>query len=89
MTIATTRAPERRGATISVTALVVTDRRSSSGAMEVRKVSNSSTTTEAELSGPVHPGEILMEDLIGGFGLRPERRALREEFAGINPLVVE
>lgn len=32
-------------------------------------MSNSSTTTEAELIEPIHPGEILMEDFIEGSGI--------------------
>ena len=33
----------------------------------MRMVSSSSTTAEADLIEPIHPGEILMEDLIEGF----------------------
>lgn len=32
-------------------------------------MSNSSTTTEANLIDPIHPGEILIEDFIEGFGI--------------------
>ena len=32
-------------------------------------MSNSSITTEASLTEPIHPGEILMEDFIEGFGI--------------------
>ncbi|MBP2413502.1 addiction module HigA family antidote [Arthrobacter stackebrandtii] len=32
-------------------------------------MSNSSTTTESDLIEPIHPGEILMEDFIEGFGI--------------------
>jgi addiction module HigA family antidote len=48
----------------------------SSGEREVRTVSNSSTTTEADLIEPIHPGEILMEDFIEGFGITQNRLAV-------------
>ena len=32
-------------------------------------MSNSSTITEGDLIRPIHPGEILMEDFIEGFGI--------------------
>jgi addiction module HigA family antidote len=44
--------------------------------MEVRKMSNSSTTTEAALIEPIHPGEILMEDFIEGFGITQNKLAV-------------
>ncbi|MFT3889078.1 MAG: HigA family addiction module antitoxin [Arachnia sp.] len=39
-------------------------------------MSNSSTTTEADLIEPIHPGEILMEDFIGGFGITQNKLAV-------------
>lgn len=39
-------------------------------------MSNSSTTTETELIEPIHPGEILMEDFIEGFGITQNRLAV-------------
>ena len=39
-------------------------------------MSNSSTTTEADLIGPIHPGEILMEDFIEGFGITQNKLAV-------------
>ncbi|MFC6705473.1 HigA family addiction module antitoxin [Flexivirga alba] len=39
-------------------------------------MSNSSTTTEADLIEPVHPGEILMEDFIEGFGITQNKLAV-------------
>ena len=39
-------------------------------------MSNSSTTTEADLIQPIHPGEILMEDFIEGFGITQNRLAV-------------
>ena len=39
-------------------------------------MSNSSTTTEADLIEPIHPGEILMEDFIEGFGITQNRLAV-------------
>src|SRR5690625_2877775 len=44
--------------------------------MEAQKMSNSSTTTEADLIEPIHPGEILMEDFIGGFGISQNKLAV-------------
>ena len=44
--------------------------------MEVQKMSNSSTTTEADLIQPIHPGEILMEDFIEGFGITQNKLAV-------------
>lgn len=40
-----------------------------SAEMEVRNMSNSSTSTEVDLIEPIHPGEILIEDFIEGFGI--------------------
>ncbi|MFT3714487.1 MAG: HigA family addiction module antitoxin [Gordonia sp. (in: high G+C Gram-positive bacteria)] len=42
--------------------------------MEVLKMSNSSTITERW--DPVHPGEILMEDFIEGFGITQNKLAV-------------
>lgn len=39
-------------------------------------MSNSSTTTEADLIEPLHPGEILMEDFIDGFGITQKKLAV-------------
>lgn len=39
-------------------------------------MSNSSTTTETELIEPIHPGEILMEDFINGFGITQNKLAV-------------
>jgi addiction module HigA family antidote len=39
-------------------------------------MSNSSTTTEADLIEPIHPGEILMEDFIDGFGITQNKLAV-------------
>lgn len=44
--------------------------------MEVQKMSNSSTITEADLIEPIHPGEILMEDFIEGFGITQNKLAV-------------
>lgn len=44
--------------------------------MGVPKVSNSLTTTEADTIEPIHPGEILMEDFIEGFGITQNRLAV-------------
>lgn len=44
--------------------------------MEARKVSNSSTSTEGDLIEPIHPGEILMEDFIEGFGITQNKLAV-------------
>ena len=42
----------------------------------MRKISNSSTTTEADLIEPIHPGEVLMEDLIDGVGITQNKLAV-------------
>ena len=39
-------------------------------------MSNSSTTTEIDLIEPIHPGEILMEDFIEGFGITQDKLAV-------------
>jgi len=39
-------------------------------------MSNSSTTTENDLIDPIHPGEILMEDFITGFGITQNKLAV-------------
>ena len=39
-------------------------------------MSNSSTTTEMGLIEPIHPGEILMEDFIVGFGITQNKLAV-------------
>ena len=39
-------------------------------------MSNSSTITEHDLIEPIHPGEILMEDFIEGFGITQNRLAV-------------
>ena len=39
-------------------------------------MSNSSTTTETDLISPIHPGEILMEDFIEGFGITQNKLAV-------------
>ncbi|QIV86089.1 HigA family addiction module antitoxin [Glutamicibacter mishrai] len=39
-------------------------------------MSNSSTITEADLIEPIHPGEILMEDFIEGFGITQNNLAV-------------
>lgn len=39
-------------------------------------MSNSSTTTEADLIEPIHPGEVLMEDFIVGFGITQNKLAV-------------
>jgi antitoxin HigA-1 len=44
--------------------------------MEVRTMTNSSTTTEAGLIEPIPPGEILMEDVIEGFGITQNKLAV-------------
>jgi antitoxin HigA-1 len=51
-------------------------RSASSGGKEVQKMSNSSTTTELDLIEPIHPGEILMEDFIEGFGITQNKLAV-------------
>jgi addiction module HigA family antidote len=44
--------------------------------MEVQNMSNSSTITEHDAIEPIHPGEILMEDFIEGFGITQNRLAV-------------
>lgn len=44
--------------------------------MEVQKMSNSLTTTEANMIEPIHPGEILLEDFINGFGITQNKLAV-------------
>ena len=39
-------------------------------------MSNSSTTTESDLLERIHPGEILMEDFIEGFGITQNKLAV-------------
>lgn len=39
-------------------------------------MSNSSTTTEGDLIEPIHPGEVLMEDFIKGFGITQNKLAV-------------
>ncbi len=39
-------------------------------------MSNSSTTTDTDLIEPIHPGEILMEDFIEGFGITQNKLAV-------------
>ena len=39
-------------------------------------MSSSSTTTESDLIEPIHPGEILMEDFIEGFGITQNKLAV-------------
>ncbi|MGO2540762.1 HigA family addiction module antitoxin [Specibacter sp. AOP5-B1-6] len=39
-------------------------------------MSNSLTATEADLIEPIHPGEILMEDFIEGFGITQNKLAV-------------
>ena len=39
-------------------------------------MSNSSTTTENDLIEPIHPGEILMEAFIEGFGITQNKLAV-------------
>lgn len=39
-------------------------------------MSSSSTTTEADRIEPIHPGEILMEDFIEGFGITQNKLAV-------------
>ncbi|MCE7482757.1 MULTISPECIES: HigA family addiction module antitoxin [Microbacterium] len=39
-------------------------------------MSNSSIITEADLIEPIHPGEILMEDFIEGFGITQNKLAV-------------
>lgn len=46
------------------------------GKMEVQKMSNSLPTTEANMIEPIHPGEILLEDFINGFGITQNKLAV-------------
>lgn len=39
-------------------------------------MSNSSTITDGALIAPIHPGEILMEDFIEGFGITQNKLAV-------------
>lgn len=39
-------------------------------------MSSSSTTPETDLIDPIHPGEILMEDFINGFGITQNKLAV-------------
>ncbi|MGG5173537.1 HigA family addiction module antitoxin [Pseudarthrobacter sp. J1763] len=39
-------------------------------------MSNSSTITDVDLIEPIHPGEILMEDFIEGFGITQNKLAV-------------
>ena len=39
-------------------------------------MSNSSTTTDADRIDPIHPGEVLMEDFIEGFGITQNKLAV-------------
>lgn len=39
-------------------------------------MSSSSTTTDADRIDPIHPGEVLMEDFITGFGVTQHRVAV-------------
>lgn len=39
-------------------------------------MSNSSTTTDSDLIEPIHPGEVLMEDFIEGFGITQNKLAI-------------
>lgn len=39
-------------------------------------MSNSSTITDGDLIEPIHPGEILMEDFIEGFGITQNKLAV-------------
>ncbi|MGI8417973.1 MAG: HigA family addiction module antitoxin [Nakamurella sp.] len=39
-------------------------------------MSNSSTITEDDLIAPIHPGEVLMEDFIEGFGITQNKLAV-------------
>ena len=43
---------------------------------EVRMMSSSSTTTDTDRIDPIHPGEVLMEDFIKGFGVTQHRVAV-------------
>ena len=42
---------------------------------EVRTMSSSSTTTDTDRIDPIHPGEVLMEDFIEGFGITQNKLA--------------
>lgn len=44
--------------------------------MTGRKMSSSSTTSEADTIEPIHPGEILLEDFIEGFGITQNKLAV-------------
>src|SRR5699024_1943616 len=48
----------------------------SSGKMEVRTMSNSSTTTEADLIEPIHPGQIMLAQFIEGFRITQNKLSL-------------
>ena len=39
-------------------------------------MSSSSTTTDADRIDPIHPGEVLMEDFIEGFGITQNKLAV-------------
>ncbi len=39
-------------------------------------MSNSSTTTDGDTIEPIHPGEVLMEDFIEGFGITQNKLAV-------------
>lgn len=39
-------------------------------------MSNSLTTTEANMIEPIHPGEILLEDFLNGFGITQNKLAV-------------
>jgi antitoxin HigA-1 len=39
-------------------------------------MSNSSTTTDVDRIEPIHPGEVLMEDFIDGFGITQNKLAV-------------
>ncbi|NLE80040.1 MAG: HigA family addiction module antidote protein [Rhodococcus sp.] len=45
-------------------------------------MSNSSTTTESDPIEPIHPGEVLMEDFIEGFGITQNKLAVS---IGVSP----
>ena len=45
-------------------------------------MSNPSTITDTDLIEPIHPGEILMEDFIKGFGITQSRLAVA---IGVSP----
>ena len=54
-------------------------------------MSSSSTTTDADRIDPIHPGEVLMEDFIEGFGITQNKLATAiaklEKDVGIEDLV--